>query len=82
MYFLRCGICLCSAPQGCAVGPAAGEVDRVWWGALDPENFLSSNVDRYESFRLHSKDSAKGVEGFAFEGVNSSGDKLKILRLM
>jgi hypothetical protein len=80
MYILRCGICECSAP--CAVRPVAGEVDRIWWGALDPENFLSSLAGRYKSFRFHSKDSAKGAEGFAFEGINSSGDKLKILRLM
>ncbi|KAI0747513.1 hypothetical protein C8Q74DRAFT_1442530 [Fomes fomentarius] len=29
-----------------------GEVDRCWWGALGPDNFLSTMENRYRSFRL------------------------------
>ncbi len=29
-----------------------GEVDRCWWGALGPDNFLSTMESRYRSFRL------------------------------
>ena len=82
MYFLRCGHCRCPSEMPCAVKPFAGEVDRFWWGALDPRNFLSGLEGRYKTFRFQSDDISETVGELVFDGVNSTGDELKILRLM
>jgi hypothetical protein len=56
-----------------------GEVDRCWWAALGPQNFLSRLQGRYTTFMLQVSEDTQNVR--RYEGVNATGDEFKILRL-
>jgi hypothetical protein len=58
-----------------------GEVDRCWWAALGPQNFLSKLQSRYTSFIFQVSEDPHHGRRQNFEGVNATGDKLKILQL-
>ncbi|KAK3898989.1 hypothetical protein C8A05DRAFT_37409 [Staphylotrichum tortipilum] len=51
--------------SGLGAAQAGGEVDRCFWGALGPANFLSRNAGRYRSFEfaLNDATAAAGSEG-------------------
>ena len=84
-YLLDFGSCDCHKCQVYArgaVGPYVGEVDRCFWEALGPHNFLSSNHERYNSFRLTPKEGT-GVEraGPHYEAVASDGSEIRVMYL-
>jgi len=69
----------------CPFNKYAGEIDRCWWAALGPRNFLSKMPSRYISFRFQTDNDFDQLDllGYrrSFEGVTTDGDGLKILRL-
>ncbi|CAK5262530.1 unnamed protein product [Mycena citricolor] len=63
--------------------PYAGELDRCWWNVLGPQNFLSRNDCRYDTFSFQSDDSQGLAFGsHFFEGLSSDGNELCTLRLV
>ncbi|KAK0504200.1 hypothetical protein EDD18DRAFT_1132392 [Armillaria luteobubalina] len=72
----------CNNPE-CNLSLYAGQVDRCWWGALGPSNFLSKLPGRYTSFAF--KEIGDRVvdweKDHLCEGICISGNSLKILRL-
>lgn len=57
-----------------------GELDRCLWGALGPQNFLSSNQGRYTSFML-SDGEHSGSEKMPYcEGISQDGTKIVALQ--
>ncbi|KAJ7492122.1 hypothetical protein FB451DRAFT_1217062 [Mycena latifolia] len=59
--------------------PYTGELDRCWWPALDPQNFLSKLKCKYTTFRFQNSDLNPG--GQCFEGVGADGRELVTLLL-
>lgn len=79
--FLSCGDCKDSDP-GCSIAPFRGEVDRLWWGSLDPSHFFSRFHSRYVSFRLADQsDSADFSKGDRFGALYVTGARFTTLRL-
>ncbi|KAK0441847.1 hypothetical protein EV421DRAFT_1952359 [Armillaria borealis] len=79
-YFLR-GHC---DDPGCTMLRYDGQVDRCWWAALGPRNFLSRMQGRYTSFafKVDGNDAAAEWEkNILCENVCMSGTSVKILRL-
>ncbi len=69
--------------SGCTLLLYAGQVDRCWWAALGPENYLSKLQGRYISFVFKAEDDTTinwEVDNVC-ESICASGRKLKILRL-
>ncbi|KAJ6623171.1 hypothetical protein B0H10DRAFT_825470 [Mycena sp. CBHHK59/15] len=67
---------------GCVTLPYTGELDRCWWTALGPENFLSKLKCRYTTFRFQKGDGADPANGGqCVDGVGAEGKELRILRL-
>ncbi|KAJ4480945.1 hypothetical protein J3R30DRAFT_3287851 [Lentinula aciculospora] len=77
-HLLSCANC---KRPGCVFSRCAGEIDRCWWGALGPRNFLSKLEGRYRSFSFQREGSVTTEPGPSFEGITPEGDKMKILRL-
>lgn len=77
-HFLSCANC---EKRGCLFARCAGEIDRCWWGALGPRNFLSRLQGRYRSFSFQREGIVTTEPGPSFEGITQEGDKMKILRL-
>ncbi|KAJ6601324.1 hypothetical protein DFH09DRAFT_560440 [Mycena vulgaris] len=62
--------------------PYTGELDRCWWPALGPHNFLSKFKCKYTTFRFQKGDILDtGNCGQCFEGVGADGKEVVILRL-
>ncbi|KAJ7762426.1 hypothetical protein DFH07DRAFT_411026 [Mycena maculata] len=61
--------------------PYIGELDRCWWPALGPHNFLSKLKCKYSTFRFENE--SHGINGgpWCFEGVGSDGRELVTLIL-
>ncbi|KAI3611445.1 nacht and ankyrin domain protein [Moniliophthora roreri] len=76
--FLSCASC---CTPNCEVLASPGEVDRCWWAALGPQNFLSKMPGRYTSFCFQPDDDVEKGRGQTFEAPSSRGDQLKILRV-
>ncbi|KAK0473016.1 hypothetical protein EDD18DRAFT_1404613 [Armillaria luteobubalina] len=78
--FLRCTNC--HDPE-CSMIRYAGHVDRCWWAALGPMNFLSKLQGRYTSFVFKANDdeTVDCEKDNLCESVCTSGNKLTILRL-
>ncbi|KAJ3892676.1 hypothetical protein GG344DRAFT_44866 [Lentinula edodes] len=77
-HFLSCANC---EKRGCLFARCAGEIDRCWWGALGPRNFLSRLQGRYRSFSFQREGIVTTEPGPSFEGISQEGNKMKILRL-
>ncbi|TBU34343.1 hypothetical protein BD311DRAFT_351384 [Dichomitus squalens] len=78
--FLSCSGC---DDPSCAFRLCIGEVDRCWWGALGPDNFLSKMKSRYQSFRFQAQDcgeARKSGQCF-FQTALATHDAVKVLRL-
>lgn len=60
--------------------PYTGELDRCWWTALGPQNFLSKLKCKYTTFRFESEDQVIGSPQ-CFEGVGAEGRELVTLIL-
>ncbi|KAF8522856.1 hypothetical protein JB92DRAFT_3110440 [Gautieria morchelliformis] len=58
-----------------------GEIDRCWWTALGPPNFLSRWHGRYTSFIYLAHEDAHHGSLRDYDGVSTSSDQLKRLRL-
>ncbi|KAF8532084.1 hypothetical protein JB92DRAFT_3104133 [Gautieria morchelliformis] len=58
-----------------------GEIDRCWWAALGPRNFLSRWHGRYTSFIYQADEDAHHGSWQDYDGVSMSSDQLKRLRL-
>lgn len=76
---LNCGTCV-DPNCTCVAKRYAGEIDRCWWAALGPQNFLSKMKGRYSSFRFQAEPVDPGRKP-TFEGVSPRGDEVRILRL-
>lgn len=77
--FLDCGTC---QDQDCLNAKLAGQLDRCFWGALGPQNFLSGYPDRYNSFVLSSGQSlTNGGQNIYADGVASDGSRAVVLQL-
>ncbi|KAK0464302.1 uncharacterized protein EV420DRAFT_1637875 [Desarmillaria tabescens] len=72
----------CDDPE-CILSLYAGQVDRCWWAALGPKNFLSKLPERYISFAFKETDDEviDWEKDSLCEGMCISGNRLKILRL-
>ena len=58
-----------------------GELDRCLWGALGPQNFLSSNIGLYPSFMLCKQD-ISGPNKLPYqEAISQDGKQVVILQL-
>ncbi|KIJ62331.1 hypothetical protein HYDPIDRAFT_189153 [Hydnomerulius pinastri MD-312] len=80
-YLLACGNC--DHSSGCEVRPYTGQLDRVWFGALGPGNFLSESKSRYASFALLSNQDL-GVEAksiFGCVGIDVAGSQITLLHI-
>ncbi|KAG0704006.1 hypothetical protein DFH29DRAFT_1068311 [Suillus ampliporus] len=78
-YFLSCGNCHMANPR-CGVLPYLGQLDRIWFGALGPSNFLSQLKSQYKSFVFQLEDEESGVGRF-FDVVGDDGGTLMMLRI-
>lgn len=58
-----------------------GEVDRCWWAALGQRNFLSRSRCRYTSFLFEVDEDAREGKWQIFDGVSTTGNEFKKLRL-
>ncbi|KAF8522855.1 hypothetical protein JB92DRAFT_2886428 [Gautieria morchelliformis] len=58
-----------------------GQIDRCWWAALGPRNFLSRWHGRYTSFIYQADVDANHGIWQDYDGVSMSSDQLKRLRL-
>ena len=82
LNFGSCDCDKCGVFTHGAFGAYVGEVDRCFWGALGPRNFLSSNHERYNSFRLTPKEGTGIVRaGPYYEAVASDGSEIRVMHL-
>lgn len=59
---------------------ATGEVDRCFWGALGPRNFLSAHAGRYRSFAYIEDDETHGPNTYRYyDGVTADGSECVIV---
>jgi len=79
-FFLSCGNCHMADPR-CRVLPYLGQLDRVWFGALGPSNFLSRLGGHYRSFVFQEEDKLKSGDLCLFDGVGDDGSTLMLLRI-
>ncbi|KAG1745715.1 hypothetical protein EDB19DRAFT_459773 [Suillus lakei] len=77
-YYLSCGGCHMANPR-CRVLPYLGQLDRIWFGALGPSNFLSRFKSQYKSF-VFQLEEEPGVGRF-FDVVRDDGGALMMLRI-
>lgn len=78
-HFLCCTNC---GDFQCPSASCAGEIDRCWWSALGPGNFLSRFKGRYASFALQDEESDRTEFGLVFEGIGVAGEKMVVLKLV
>ena len=79
-YFLECGSCV---HPNCAMLPYAGLIDRCFWNALGPNNFLSNRPGRYKSFVFQNTGLPDDhLLCQSYEGISVSGTEVIIMRLM
>jgi hypothetical protein len=64
-------------------GDYPGEIDRCFWGALGPRNFLHKGQSRYKSFMFLSSDDELHGEAPVryYDGINETGTRLVVLKL-
>jgi hypothetical protein len=64
-------------------GDCEGEIDRCFFGALGPKNFLHKGPSRYKSFMFSEVSDEDSVEAPLryYEGVDETGSCLAILKL-
>ena len=64
-------------------GFCPGELDRCFWNALGPDNFLRSGKSRYKNFAFLSNQlkQAQPVPKRYFEGIDETGNLLVVLIL-
>ena len=78
---LNCAQCddpLCDRHS--AVKQCQGELDRCLWGALGPQNFLSSNRGRYTSFIMcGEEDFGPGSDPYR-EAISPDGSKIVVIQ--
>lgn len=78
--------CNCDFLYESAVHSYAGQLDRCWWGALGPTNFLSRMPCRYTTFAYEYHSRERPVEPLPensiFETIGVTRDGLRILRLV
>ncbi|OAX38625.1 hypothetical protein K503DRAFT_866020 [Rhizopogon vinicolor AM-OR11-026] len=80
-FFLSCGNCYMADPR-CGVLPYLGQLDRIWFGALGPSNFLSRLRGHYTSFVFQMQDELKsGGCQCLFDGVGDDGSTIMVLRI-
>jgi hypothetical protein len=79
-YFLSCGNCHMAEPK-CGVLPYLGQLNRIWFGALGPSNFLSQLRGHYSSFVFQMEDELKSGDWCLFDGVGDDGSTLMVLRI-
>lgn len=78
-HYLECGTC---ETKTCPARANAGEMDRIFWGGLDPGSFLSHHEDRYQSHQIRpSGEYSLHKARRCFEGLTTSGEKVMILQL-
>ncbi|KAJ6601314.1 hypothetical protein DFH09DRAFT_1127428 [Mycena vulgaris] len=77
-YFLHCP--RFDNPKSITL-PYTGELDRCWWPALGPQNFLSKLKCKYTTFRFPCGDLDRSTDGRCFEGVGADGRELVTLIL-
>ena len=63
-----------------AVKQLKGELDRCLWGALGPQNFLSSNSGRYTSFMLCAKDDLGSGQMPYHEAISQDGSEVLVFQ--
>ncbi|KAG2096525.1 uncharacterized protein F5147DRAFT_716462 [Suillus discolor] len=78
IYFLSCE--QCGGEKTCEILPYIGQLDRIWFGALGPNNFLSRLEDKYTCFAFQTDVDSDGVQ-YVFDAVSETGDKVMILRI-
>ncbi|KAG1898125.1 uncharacterized protein F5891DRAFT_1148495 [Suillus fuscotomentosus] len=78
IYFLSCE--QCGGEKTCEILPYIGQLDRIWFGALGPNNFLSRLEGKYTSFAFQTNVDSDGVQ-YVFDAVSEAGDKVMILRI-
>lgn len=55
-----------------------GEVDRCFWTALGPSNFLSHNTSRYQSFQIRQNGNGENDKFCRVQQLSSDGRKLTV----
>ncbi|KAG1898128.1 uncharacterized protein F5891DRAFT_982041 [Suillus fuscotomentosus] len=78
IYFLSCE--QCGGEKTCEILPYIGQLDRIWFGALGPNNFLSQLQGRCMSFAFQKGFDSDAVQ-YVFDAVSEAGDKIMILRI-
>lgn len=78
IYFLSCE--RCGGEKTCEILPYVGQLDRIWFGALGPNNFLSRLEGRCTSFAFKTDVDSNEVQ-HVFDAVSEAGDKVMILRI-
>ncbi|KAG1838023.1 hypothetical protein DFJ58DRAFT_134374 [Suillus subalutaceus] len=78
IYFLSCG--QCGGEKTCEILPYIGQLDRIWFGALGLNNFLSRLEGRCTSFAFQTDVNSDDVQ-YVFDAVNEAGDEIMILRI-
>lgn len=78
IYFLSCE--QCGGEKTCEILPYIGQLDRMWFGALGPNNFLSQLEGRCTSFAFQKGLDSDAVQ-YVFDAVSEAGDKIMILRI-
>ncbi|KAG1822542.1 uncharacterized protein BJ212DRAFT_1476967 [Suillus subaureus] len=78
IYFLSCK--QCGGEKTCEILPYVGQLDRIWFGALGPNNFLSRLKGRCTSFAFQTDVNSDGAQ-YVFDAVNEAGDKVMTLRI-
>ena len=63
-----------------AVKHFQGELDRCLWGALGPQNFLSSNRGRYTSFMMCDEEDLELGSDLYHEAISLDGRKILLLQ--
>lgn len=61
--------------------PYHGELDRCWWGALGPSNFLSQMTSRYFTYSYQSDTSSSLDTDATFQAVGVCRSGVRVLRL-
>jgi len=78
IYFLSCE--QCGGEKTCEILPYVGQLDRMWFGALGPNNFLSRLESRCTSFAFQT-DADSDEMRYVFDAVSETGDEIMILRI-
>ncbi|KAG1749235.1 hypothetical protein EDB19DRAFT_1942102 [Suillus lakei] len=78
IYFLSCE--QCGGEKTCEILPYVGQLDRIWFGALGPNNFLSRLEGKCTSFAFQT-DVDSGEVQYVFDAVSEAGDEIMILRI-